>query len=245
MSAAERVAGDGGQESAVPATVAEAVDSAHRATTADAADAADEGAAERAALAGELFAPGVGAQAGPPRTPARATAVQPGASSAGGHSHGPGERPRAERFTSRNPDEFGVPTGREEEWRFTPLARLRDLLEPFEADQALTVETSAPDQVEVREVAGDADPVGTVLAPADRVSALALERVRRAHVVTCPRAPRSPSRSRSRCAARASGRTGTWSSTSSRPPTRWSCSTTSARPGWPPTSSCGSATARR
>jgi Fe-S cluster assembly protein SufD len=148
---------------------------------------ADEGAAERAALAGELFAPGVGAQAGPPRTPARATAVQPGASSAGGHSHGPGERPRAERFTSRNPDEFGVPTGREEEWRFTPLIRMRDLLNPFEADQALTVETSAPDQVEVREVAGDADPVGTVLAPADRVSALALERVRRAHVITVPK----------------------------------------------------------
>jgi Fe-S cluster assembly protein SufD len=154
---------------------------------ADARDAADEGAAERAALAGELFAPGVGAQAGPPRTPARATAVPPGASSAGGHSHGPGERPRAERFTSRNPDEFGVPTGREEEWRFTPLARLRDLLEPFPADQALAVETSAPDQVEVREVAGDTEPVGTVLAPADRVSALALERVRTAHVVTVPK----------------------------------------------------------
>ena len=143
--------------------------------------------AQAATLAGELFAPGVGAQAGPPRTPARATAVQPGASSAGGHSHGPGERPRAERFTSRNPDEFGVPTGREEEWRFTPLIRMRDLLNPFEADQALTVETSAPDQVEVREVAGDADPVGTVLAPADRVSALALERVRRAHVITVPK----------------------------------------------------------
>jgi len=143
--------------------------------------------AQAAALAGELFAPGVGAQAGPPRTPARATAVPPGASSAGGHSHGPGERPRAERFTSRNPDEFGVPTGREEEWRFTPLARMRDLLQPFDAGMPLTVETSAPDQVEVREVAGDADPVGTVLAPADRVSALALERVRTAHVVTVPK----------------------------------------------------------
>ena len=80
-----------------------------------------------------------------------------------------------------------MPTGREEEWRFTPLIRMRDLLKPFDADQALTVETSAPDQVEVREVAGDADPVGTVLAPADRVSALALERVRRAHVITVPK----------------------------------------------------------
>jgi len=196
MSAPEQAAGvSGGQEAGVPATVAEAVDGARRdagdptrtAAAGGVGDAADEGAAERAALAGELFAPGVGAQAGPPRTPARATAVQPGASSAGGHSHGPGDRPRAERFTSRNPDEFGVPTGREEEWRFTPLIRMRDLLNPFEADHALSVEISAPDQVEVREVAGDADPVGTVLAPADRVSALALERVRRAHVVTVPK----------------------------------------------------------
>ncbi len=36
------------------------------------ADAPDEGAAERAALAGELFAPGVGAQAGPPARRRRA-----------------------------------------------------------------------------------------------------------------------------------------------------------------------------
>jgi Fe-S cluster assembly protein SufD len=141
---------------------------------------------ESAALAGELFAPGVGAQAGPPARPARGTAVPPGASTAGGHSHGPGDRPLAERFTSTNPDAFGVPTGREEDWRFTPLRRLRDLLDPFEPG-ALAVEVDAPDQVEVREVAGDGDPVGTVLAPADRVSALALQRVRRAHVLTVPK----------------------------------------------------------
>jgi Fe-S cluster assembly protein SufD len=152
-----------------------------------AADAEDEGAAERAALAGELFAPGVGAQAGPPRTPARATAVQPGASSAGGHSHGPGERPRAERFTSRNPAEFGVPTGREEEWRFTPLARMRDLLEPLDDPTTPKVTVDAPDGVEVRRTAADLAPAGTVLAPADRVSALALEHVREALLVTVPK----------------------------------------------------------
>ena len=150
-------------------------------------NAEDEAAAERAALAGELFAPGVGAQAGPPRTPARATQVQPGASSAGGHSHGPGERPRTERFTSRNPDEFGTPTGREEQWRFTPLARMRELLEPFDATAEISVEIDAPDQVEVRRTAGDAEPVGSVLAPPDRVSALAMQRVRHAHVVTVPK----------------------------------------------------------
>ncbi len=62
--------------------------------------------------------------------------MPPGASSAGGHSHGPGDRPVTERFTSTNPDAFGVPTGREEDWRFTPLRRLRDLLEPFEPSTA-------------------------------------------------------------------------------------------------------------
>ena len=155
------------------------------AATAD--DAEDEGAAERAALASELFAPGVGAQAGPPRTPARATAVQPGASWAGGHSHGPGERPRAERFTSRNPAEFGVPTGREEEWRFTPLARMRDLLEPLELTDLPETTVDAPDGVEIRTIAGDAEPVGSVLVPADRVSALAMERVRKAMLITVPK----------------------------------------------------------
>ena len=153
--------------------------------------------AQATALAGELFAPGVGAQAGPPARPAKGTAVPPGASTAGGHSHGPGDRPRAERFTSTDPDAFGVPTGREEDWRFTPLRRMRDLLEPFEPGE-LAVEVAAPDQVEVREVADPwtdgAEPVGAVLAPADRVSALALQRVPRAHVVTVPKgtAPAEP-----------------------------------------------------
>ncbi|GAB2595010.1 Fe-S cluster assembly protein SufD [Pseudactinotalea suaedae] len=49
------------------------------------------------------------------------------------HSHGP--QPAApgasyaDRFASADPAAFEVPTGREEEWRFTPLRRLRGLLE--------------------------------------------------------------------------------------------------------------------
>ena len=151
---------------------------------------ADLARAETAALAGELFAPGVGAQAGPPARPAKGTQVPPGASSAGGHSHGPGDRPLADRFTSRNPDAFGVPTGREEDWRFTPLARLRDLLDPFEPD-GLTVDVALTEGAELREVPAERielEPViGSVLAAADRVSALAMEHVRRAHVLTIPK----------------------------------------------------------
>ncbi len=187
MSHAETAAGTAGGGN-VDAPGAATPSTAARPVPAPAGGPVDDSAA---ALAGELFAPGVGAQAGPPTRPARATQVPPGASSAGGHSHGPGDRPLTERFTSVDPDAFGVPTGREEDWRFTPLARLRDLLNPFEPDGALTVEVDAPDVVEHRELAGDRiglDPaVGSVLAPADRVSALALQRVRRAHVLAVPK----------------------------------------------------------
>ncbi|MCW2615630.1 MAG: sufD [Frankiales bacterium] len=43
-----------------------------------------------------------------------------------------GESPadvRPERLRSADPDAFGVPTGREEEWRFTPLARVKPLFD--------------------------------------------------------------------------------------------------------------------
>ncbi len=83
-----------------------------------------------ATLASELFAPGVGAQAGPPTTPASDTGTA-GDVTPGAHSHG-GPAPTgspAERFTSTDPDAFGVPTGREETWRFTPMKRIRPLLD--------------------------------------------------------------------------------------------------------------------
>jgi Fe-S cluster assembly protein SufD len=151
--------------------------------------AAEEAAAERAALAGELFGRDVGAAAGPPTIPATGTAVPSGARTGGGHGHGPGSRSGGppERFTSTNPDAFGRPTGREEDWRFTPLDRLTALLDPFEPDATVLFDWQVPAEVEVRDVAGDDPIVGSVLAPADRVSALALQRVRTARVVTIPK----------------------------------------------------------
>jgi Fe-S cluster assembly protein SufD len=150
---------------------------------------AQQAADQRAALAGQVLGRDVGAAAGPPTRPATGTAVPSGARSGGGHGHGPGTRSGTppERFTSTNPDAFGIPTGREEDWRFTPLDRMRRLLEPFEPDAQMVVDVQAPEQVESRRVAGDDRLVGSVLAPADRVSALALERVREAHLVTVPK----------------------------------------------------------
>ena len=151
--------------------------------------AAQHAAAQRAALAGQVLGRDVGAAAGPPARPATGTAVPSGARSGGGHGHGPGPRSGTppERFTSTNPDAFGIPTGREEDWRFTPLARMRRLLEPFEPDATVLFDRQVPAQVEVRDVAGDDPMVGSVLAPADRVSALALQRVRTARLVTIPK----------------------------------------------------------
>ncbi|HVQ93177.1 MAG TPA: Fe-S cluster assembly protein SufD [Mycobacteriales bacterium] len=149
----------------------------------------ERAARERTALAGQVLGRDVGAAAGPPTTPATGTAVPSGARSGGGHSHGPGSRSGSppERFTSTNPDAFGRPTGREEDWRFTPLDRLTALLEPFEPDATVVFDAQVPPEVEVRDVAGDDPLVGSVLAPADRVSALALQRVRTARLVTIPK----------------------------------------------------------
>lgn len=82
-----------------------------------------------------------------------------------------------ERFTSRDPEAFGVPTGREEDWRFTPLRKLRPLFSAFEPDRTVTLSTSVPDGVELTTVGRDHPLFGTAVTPADRVSALAAANV--------------------------------------------------------------------
>ena len=81
----------------------------------------------------------------------------------------------AERFTSRDPDDFPIPRGREEEWRFTPLRRIREFFEPFEPDGVIDGENSVPDGAHVETVRpSDVAAFGTALNPADRPSALAM-----------------------------------------------------------------------
>jgi Fe-S cluster assembly protein SufD len=136
---------------------------------------------DSADLAGELFAPGVGAQAGPPTTPAPGTGTA-GQASPGAHSHG-GPAPTgspAERFTSTDPDAFGVPTGREETWRFTPMKRIRPLLDgaaPTSGSPAhLTWVTDLPEGVELTSVEADDPLLKGLPEPADRLAALARRR---------------------------------------------------------------------
>jgi Fe-S cluster assembly protein SufD len=81
----------------------------------------------------------------------------------------------SERFTSRNPDDFPIPNRSQEDWRFTPLPRIREFFEPFEPDGVIDADQNVPAGAHVDLV----DPstlaaFGTALTPADRVSALAM-----------------------------------------------------------------------
>ena len=107
------------------------------------------------------------------------------------HSHGatpvPGDS-RGERHRSFEPDDFVVPVGREEEWRFTPLHRLRHLHEDAPAgDGGVSVRVDAAPEVEVETVARDDARLGTAGTPADRIAARAWSSFEKATVVTVPR----------------------------------------------------------
>ena len=82
---------------------------------------------------------------------------------------------RTERVLSRDPAAFATITGREEEWRFTPLARLRGLHDgTATVDGSLLPTVEAPDGVVVETIGADHELVGTALVPADRSAALAM-----------------------------------------------------------------------
>ena len=137
-----------------------------------------------ATLASELFAPGVGAQAGPPTTPASDTGTA-GNASPGAHSHG-GPTPTGsppERLTSTDPDVFGVPTGREETWRFTPMKRIRPLLDGAASDASLTWTTDLPEGVELTSVEAGDPLLKGLPEPVDRLAALTRQRAGGAAVV--------------------------------------------------------------
>lgn len=93
---------------------------------------------------------------------------------------------RPERVRSADPDAFPPPTGREEEWRFTPLDRVRPLLDGAPSDASLTVHTDLPDGVELELVELSTAPIDVPL-PVDRLAALALARSGAALVVRVPK----------------------------------------------------------
>ncbi|MGX1161124.1 Fe-S cluster assembly protein SufD [Arthrobacter sp. SLBN-100] len=110
--------------------------------------------------------------------------------SAKSHSHGGGvgipDSSRAGRLTSYKLADFKPLTGMEEDWRFTPLKRLRGLHSEVLAGVAPTVVVNGPEQVTVESVNRDDKRIGTAGIPEDRVSANAWENFAGATVVTIP-----------------------------------------------------------
>ena len=91
-------------------------------------------------------------------------------------------------FTSKDPGAFPVPSGREEQWRFTPLRRLRGLHQERALHGGVTVEVDAAPEVhwELAERTA-ATPATSTFSPADRVSARAYAASRQATVITVPK----------------------------------------------------------
>jgi Fe-S cluster assembly protein SufD len=111
----------------------------------------------------------------------------------GAHTHGRGGVPqasRAERTTSFDLADFPVPTGREEEWRFSPLDRLAPLFDA--AGEGLTgtgAQVTVVNAPEVGvEIVDRTDPrLGTAGRPGDRTAAAAWASFREATVLTVGR----------------------------------------------------------
>jgi Fe-S cluster assembly protein SufD len=99
---------------------------------------------------------------------------------------GPGVRTRTgtqPRIFSRDPEAFTAPSPRQEEWRFTPLKRLRGLLAGEPADSELAITVSASGGTSERIPMDDAR-VGRALVPSDRVTALSMAAATEALLVT-------------------------------------------------------------
>jgi Fe-S cluster assembly protein SufD len=106
------------------------------------------------------------------------------------HSHGGGvgipDSSRAGRLTSYKLADFKPLTGMEEDWRFTPLKRLRGLHTQVLTGAAPSVSVTAPDSVTVETVGRDDRRIGSAAIPEDRVSANAWENFTEATVITVP-----------------------------------------------------------
>lgn len=123
------------------------------------------------------------------------TATQAPASDAKGHidpaakltEHTVPVQTRSERPWSFDPADFGTPTGREVNWKHTPLDRLAPLLADEEAPHdVIGVEVVGPDAVEHRRLQKDEAPRGEVFRPEDVVSAIAWSQEPEAPLIRIP-----------------------------------------------------------
>lgn len=112
----------------------------------------------------------------------------------GEHSHG-GDAvvplsSRGHRFTSYDVEAFEVPGGREEDWRFTPMKRLRGLHDgTATATGSIRVEVDST-EVKTETVGRDDARLGTGGVPSDRAAAQAWSSFTEATVITVPKETR-------------------------------------------------------
>jgi len=91
-------------------------------------------------------------------------------------------------FASYDVTDFAVPKGNEEEWRFTPLPRLRGLHDGTASGEGkVLVEVQAAPEVRVETVGRDDERIGRAGAYTDRVAAAAYGSFEQATVVTVPK----------------------------------------------------------
>ncbi|MET2012774.1 Fe-S cluster assembly protein SufD [Microbacterium chocolatum] len=94
---------------------------------------------------------------------------------------------RSERLTSFDPEDFGVPTGREVNWKHTPIRVLEALFADSAGDDgAIRVDATLPAGVETAELAPGEAPRGDVFRPEDRIAAVAWSQEQSAHLVRIP-----------------------------------------------------------
>lgn len=91
---------------------------------------------------------------------------------------------RAGRPSSYKVEDFAELTGREEDWRFTPLKRLGGLHTDALTGQGVDISVSAPDSVTVETVNRDDSRIGSAGIPEDRVAANAWSSFNEATVIT-------------------------------------------------------------
>ncbi|MDT0168611.1 Fe-S cluster assembly protein SufD [Pseudarthrobacter sp. BRE9] len=104
------------------------------------------------------------------------------------HSHGTQVMAsRAERLTSQDVADFALPNGREEEWRFTPVRELANLLSDSASETgALGVSFEAPATVVQRTLHAGEAPRGATLVPADRAAVVASANAVEAQFISIP-----------------------------------------------------------
>ena len=105
------------------------------------------------------------------------------------HSNTTGAKTKGDLFASFNKDDFSVPQGRDEDWRFTPLRRIGglhndEIASTVEPSIEVIVPDSAKDFISWETAEANDERISSVGAPVDRVSASVFSHISQSHILT-------------------------------------------------------------